>query len=177
MIPGIDFRAFGHNARARARAVYGALARRYTQLAQEMGVDVPALSSVTYRAAKAHRPTSRSFAQLADPAQPPPRPRGDLVQEAAKRERVRLNEVFTLAHERGAVDFALRLLAEDCRPRDIVAALRSMPKAAERRHGGLAARIAARDALAAVPPPSDSTQNATAAELIRAYNKALGIEG
>lgn len=68
------------------------------------------------------------------------------------------------------MDFALGRLSEGWKPREIMAVLRAMPEAPSRRYG-LAARIAARDALGPPPPPSGG---GTAAQILAAYNKAFG---
>jgi hypothetical protein len=178
MIPGTDFRGFGYFARERAHAVYDAIARRYAQLALKAakgGASVPALRPAPWsRIGQRKRvaPSPRSFAGLAEPAAAAARPHRDVVQEATTQQRARLAKVFKLAHERGAVDFATRLLADDgVKTCEIAAVLRSMPEETARPRGGFAARIAARDALAA-PPPTDPTPNATA-ELMAAYNKCF----
>jgi len=77
-----------------------------------------------------------------------------------------------MADELGAIDFAVNLLREGCAPRAIMKALRSLP-VPTRRRGGLAARLAARDALAA-KSSSEPVPNDTVAAMTEAYLKCVG---
>jgi hypothetical protein len=98
-----------------------------------------------------------------------------MKRDARQQQNARLSKLFQLAMTRdGGVDLAVKLLTEGLKTREIEVVLRTLPQASQRR-GGLAARIAARDALAAVPA-SHPTRSAQVTALIGAYNKALGIQ-
>jgi hypothetical protein len=90
------------------------------------------------------------------------------------RARKQLTEVFRLAQERGAVDFAVGRLADGWKPSEIAATLRALPEAQARRYG-LAARIAAYQAtLTDDGSASSTTPSGTAAAMIATYRKAIG---
>lgn len=186
MIPGFDFRGFGHDAQARARAVFAhqtAIARRYAQLALEatkrgrVGLAARYVARGIKGGRQEHLTPARR-ASIRTPDQPGGRTGAMMPFEAGlRRERRQLAELFKLAEGRGQVEWCAARLQEGWKPKLITLALRSMPEVPPQARSGFARRIADRDALAAAAATAEQnsgTPSDPVAALKAAYAKATG---
>lgn len=148
--------------RSDRQVVLARLAARYTQLAGLRKHVAAAL------------PLKKPSSALAAPK--PQKSLSEIQREGTRSENRVLSKAFALAIERGQTDMAITLLNQGLRGADIERVIAGLPEVAAPRRGGLALRIAQRDALLAVEPASSGT-NPTAAEMIRAYDKAFGRTG